>query len=200
MMHNSIQGWQRRCRTQPGVRVWRRGNPFFHFLFFPLTTDLQNWEERCFAFGRNRKLAEKMGLSKRCLQNINNAWGLVTVIICRWNLLLMGERSTKAQQEGAEARAVLGGTRLNPHSCISSCLAVVTQCWDQLLLPRWGWEGTPVSWEGWGRVPTWKPEQSHIPASYPGNRFNNLRDGHAVQTKQDATSKLSCNDPLRALY
>lgn len=124
MMHNSIQGWQRRCRTQPGVRVWRRGNPFFHFLFFPLTTDLQNWEERCFAFGRNRKLAEKMGLSKRCLQNINNAWGLVTVIICRWNLLLMGWEKHKGSTGGSRGQGSVGGHEAEPpllHILLPGC-------------------------------------------------------------------------------
>lgn len=46
--------------------------PFFHFLFFIVTTELQNWEGRGFAFSGNRKLAGKMGLSKRWLRSINN--------------------------------------------------------------------------------------------------------------------------------
>lgn len=52
-------------------------------------------------------------------------------------------------------------------------------------------------------APELREEAQANPKSQPlrsGNGFNNLNDGNAVQTKQDAMSKLSCNDLLCGLY
>lgn len=40
------------------------------------------------------------------------------------------------------------------------------------------------------------PSKPQSQAQRSGNGFNNLKDGNAAQTKQDAMSKLSCNDLL----
>lgn len=109
MMHNSIQGWQSAESSLVSGFGGGGKNPFFHFLFFPLTTDLRNWEERCSAFWRNRKLAEKMGLSKRCPLNINNVWGLDMVSICTQNLLLMRGEKHKGSGGGSRGWDSAGG-------------------------------------------------------------------------------------------
>jgi len=121
MMHNSIRGWQRQRRAEPGGTVSLVGGPFFHFLPSTLTTGLRYWEERCFAFSRNRISAEKRALSRRCLQNINNGWGWVIIITCMWNLLLTGWGKRDGPPTGEQRLGRHGGLQagaLLPHTVL----------------------------------------------------------------------------------